>query len=198
MSERRTNEERSLASRRAIVSAARDLFGRHGYDGTSLTDIAAAAALTTGAVYHHWPGKREVLHAVVDDIHHDLAMRVARVRRAGQPPLAQLSAASRVFLRLCTEPAVSRILLLDGPAVLGAQAWHELDQRWWLTPTEDLLRQAAAERHLTVAGDPRLLAVALLGAVTALGRAVADGQASVRRSESTLAALLHGRTAAGS
>jgi AcrR family transcriptional regulator len=145
------------------------------------------------AIYHHWRGKRNVFAAVVDDVHRGLALRVARVRRADQPPLAQLLAASRVYLRLCTEPEVARILLVDGPAVLGAQQWHDLDQRWWLAPTEDLLKRAAVEHDL-LDGDPRLLAVALLGALTALGRAVASDRARLRRSESALSTLLDGLT----
>jgi AcrR family transcriptional regulator len=194
MLERRTNEDRSAASRRAIVSAARQLFGRQGYDATSLTGIAAAASLTTGALYHHWPGKRDVFRAVVDDVHRDLALRIARVRRAGQPPRAQLLAAARVFLRLCADAEVARILLVDGPAVLGAQEWHDLDQRWWLAPTQTLLEQAAAEHDL-VNGDSRLLAVALLGAMTALGRAVATDRTGLRRSEAAVTTLLDGLAA---
>jgi AcrR family transcriptional regulator len=193
MSERRTNLERTQASRGAILSAARQLFGRQGYDATSLTDIAAAAALTTGAVYHHWPGKRAVFRAVVNDVHRELAVRAARVHRAGQPPLTQLLAVSRAYLRLCADAEVARILLVDGPAVLGAQEWLDLDQRWWLAPTQALLEQAAAE-HALVDGDPRLLALALLGALTALGRAVASDRSGLRRSESALATLLNGLT----
>jgi AcrR family transcriptional regulator len=199
MSERRTNQERSQASRRAIVSAARQLFGRYGYDATSLTDIATAASLTTGALYHHWSGKRDVFRAVVDDVHRELAVRVARVSRPGQPPRAQLLAASRVYLRLCAEPEVAQILLVDGPAVLGAPQWRVLDHRWWLAPTQALLEQAAAEDDLVeghlVEDDLRLLAVALLGAITALGHAVASDRTGLRRSESVLSALLDGITA---
>lgn len=59
------------------------------------------------------------------------------------------------FLRRCTDRDVARILLTDGPAILGG-AWDELDQRWWLGPSEDLLRQAMAEGSLVTA-DPHLL-----------------------------------------
>jgi len=55
--------------------------------------------------------------------------------------------------------------------VLGP-VWDEVGQRWWLGPTEDLLRQAMDEGGL-VATDSRLLATALLGSLTALGRVVA-------------------------
>lgn len=190
----RTRQQRSATSRRAVVSAARQLFGQQGYDGTSLVDIAAAASLTTGALYHHWRGKRDLFGAVVEDVHRDLALRVARLRRTGQPPLDQLLAASRVYLRQCAEPEVARILLIDGPAVLGVREWQEVDQRWWLAPTRGLLERAAAEQVL-VDGDPGLLALALLGALTALGRAVASDQAGLRRAESALTGLLAGLAA---
>jgi hypothetical protein len=60
-----------------------------------------------------------------------------------------------------------------------------------LAPTRALLEQAAAE-HVLIDGDPGLLALALLGALTALGRAVASDQAGLRRAESALASLLAG------
>lgn len=85
--------------------------------------------------------------------------------------LQRFEHAGMMFLRRCSNPDVARILLVEAPAILGA-AWDELDRRWWLGPTEELLRQAMAEGGL-LAADPYLLARALLGSLTALGRAIA-------------------------
>jgi len=83
-------------------------------------------------------------------------------------------------------------LLTDAPAILGP-AWDELDQRWWLGPTEELLRQAMTEGTL-VATDPRLLATALLGSLTALGHTIAahPDSATQHVAESVLLTLTQG------
>ena len=58
---RRTKEEAAL-TRAAIVDAGLACFDRHGIAGTTLHDIAAAAGVTKGAVYHHFRGKHAILH----------------------------------------------------------------------------------------------------------------------------------------
>lgn len=171
MKVRRSNEERSRSTRAQLLDTARGLFAEQGYAATSMAGVAAAAQLSTGALYHHWPTKQNLLAAVVSAIHHRLATEIAETVPADAPALQRFEHAGMVFLRRCSDRDVARILLTDGPAVLGV-AWDELDQRWWLGPTEELLRQAMAEGSLVTA-DPHLLATALLGSLTALGRAIA-------------------------
>ncbi len=171
MKVRRSNEERSRSTRTQLLDAARRLFADQGFTATSITQVAAAAQLSTGALYHHWSTKQELLAAVVSALHHDLAVEIAGCVPEGSSPLARFEYAASVFLRRCGERDVGRILLVDGPATLGA-VWVELDQRWWLGPTEELLRHAIDDGEL-LAADPRLLATALLGSLTALGRSIA-------------------------
>jgi AcrR family transcriptional regulator len=170
MKVRRTNAERSRSTRAQLLDAARRLFADQGFAATSITQVAAAAQLSTGALYHHWSTKQEILAAVVSGLHHELAVEIAGCVPAGVSPLARFEYAALVFLRRCGERDVGRILLVDGPAILG-EVWAELDQRWWLGPTEEVFRQAIDEGEL-VAADPRLLATALLGSLTALGRTI--------------------------
>jgi AcrR family transcriptional regulator len=49
--------EKSERSQFAILQAALQLFSKQGYRGTSIREIAAAAGLSTGNVYHHFPIK---------------------------------------------------------------------------------------------------------------------------------------------
>ena len=178
MSVRRTNAERSGSTRARLVGAARELFAEHGFADTSISRVADRAGVSTGAVYHHWRGKQELMAAVVSALHHDIAVEVVRGDPGeGSSALARFERASAVFLRRCADPDVGRTLLVEAPAVLGAQAWAELDRRWWQGPTEALLREAMDRREIG-AGDPRLLAAALLGALTALGRGVAGDPAA--------------------
>ncbi|WP_172383353.1 TetR/AcrR family transcriptional regulator [Streptomyces sp. MNP-20] len=80
MSPRRSNAERTETTRAQLIGTARQLFGDRGYSATTIAEIARSAGLTTGALYHHWPGKEALLVDVVHDIHRELA---ARIRSGG-------------------------------------------------------------------------------------------------------------------
>ncbi len=168
MYERRSNEQRSRDTRDALVRAARTMFAERGYRATSLVEIAEAAEVTTGAVYHHWPGKRGLLTDIVVSFNRELTRDVARRLPAQAPPLARIRIAAELFLHLCAEPGVGRLLVLDAPSALGLEAWLAIDERWWLRPTEQALTAAGVP-----AADSRWTAAAFLGALTALGREVA-------------------------
>ncbi|HEY0812861.1 MAG TPA: TetR family transcriptional regulator [Pseudonocardia sp.] len=176
MSLRRTNADRSSSTRAHVIAASRSLFAAVGCADTSMAQIAAAAGVSTGALYHHWATKNELLAAVVSDLHREIAAEIRTATGARRSPLQRFEAAAAVFLRRCADRDVGRILLVEGPGILGDR-WDELDRRWWLTPTEDLLNEAVAAGELTTE-NPRLLAMALLGSLTALGRHVARSSAS--------------------
>ncbi|QCX74450.1 HTH-type transcriptional regulator TtgR [Streptomyces sp. YIM 121038] len=76
MSPRRSNAERTETTRAQLIDTARQLFGDRGYSATTIAEIARSAGLTTGALYHHWPGKEALLVDVVHDIHRELAVRI--------------------------------------------------------------------------------------------------------------------------
>ncbi|MFE3176139.1 TetR/AcrR family transcriptional regulator [Amycolatopsis sp. NPDC059090] len=183
---RRTNEERSRTTRHDLVEAGRRLFAAQGYTGTSLAQIAAAAGITTGAVYHHWENKQELFCAVVEQVHADLH-RVLRSRSGAGTPSDRLKASGSIFLRRCADPAVGRILLVDGPSVLGQERWRNLDEQWWREPTIALLREAGSS-----GGGVEELAVALLGSLTALGQEIANdpGPARIRRCQQAYRTLV--------
>ena len=62
---RRTQAERSEATRRRILDAAVGLLGERGYAGLRTGDVAAAAGTSKGALTHHFPSKDELTVAVV-------------------------------------------------------------------------------------------------------------------------------------
>lgn len=53
-------QQRSEETRGRILAAARDLFARNGYDATGVAEICAAAGVSKGAFYHHFPSKHDV------------------------------------------------------------------------------------------------------------------------------------------
>lgn len=64
--DRMTQEERSEKSKQHILDAALKLFSHKGYGATSVRDIAEAAGLSKGNVYHHFPDKETIFRALLD------------------------------------------------------------------------------------------------------------------------------------
>ena len=118
--------ERSRATRERLIANARTLFGKRGYAAVGTEEIVRAAGVTRGALYHQFAGKEALFAAVVEAVEADTTGRVATEASAAGDPLAELRAGCRAFLAACADPEVERILLLDGPAVLGWDRWREI------------------------------------------------------------------------
>ncbi len=127
MGTRRTQEERSAATSRAGIKAARHLFGKRGYASVSMADVVARANRSKGAIYHQFADKQDLLRAVVDQIEGEIADEI-RERIAGvEDPLDALVAGCGIFLDRCLDPIALRIVILDAPAVLGWPALRAID-----------------------------------------------------------------------
>ncbi len=125
----RTQAQRSEDTRRALVTAGRELFAARGYDDVGAEEIVRAAGLTRGALYHHFPcGKPGLLEAVYERLEAESTERVARVVLDSEmhSPLAAMKAGVAAFLDECAEPGFQRIVLHDAPAVLGWDRWREI------------------------------------------------------------------------
>jgi AcrR family transcriptional regulator len=176
------------------MAAGRQLFATHGYEAVSSEQIVAAAGVTRGALYHHFDGKRGLFAAVFEQVEAELAGRfdVSGLGEAG--PLQTLLVEVDQFLDLSLESDFQRIALLDGPAVLGWEAWHEVESRYGLALVEAALRAAmdAGEiRELPVAE----LSLACLGAFMEVALQLArapDTEAARERAGVTMRALLEG------
>jgi AcrR family transcriptional regulator len=102
--QRMQREEKSERSRRVVLDASLDLFARHGYRATSVRDIAEAAGVSTGNVYHHFPDKEAIFMTLLDELLTITDTRRFPFRRAlinGQFPdnLEELGAAARESIR---------------------------------------------------------------------------------------------------
>jgi AcrR family transcriptional regulator len=120
--------EKGKATRDALVSVARELFGERGYDGTSIGAVLAAAGVARGALYHHFATKEELFDAVLDREVARVSAAATEAARAASSPLESLRAGCATWLRVALDPAVQRIVLLDPPAVVGWTRWRELDE----------------------------------------------------------------------
>jgi len=182
-STRRSNRDRTEATRADLIAAARKLFTEKSYAETGTPEIVAAAGVTRGALYHQFADKRELFAAVFEQVEAEVTQRTARaaVASGATDPLAVLRVGALGWLEACSEPEVQRIVLLDGPAVLGWAAWREIGMRYALGLVENELQEAVDAGSL--APQPvSALAHVLMGALdeAALYVATADDQDAAR------------------
>ena len=107
-------------TRAKLVAAARQAFGTVGYAEASMDDFTAAAGLTRGALYHHFGDKKGLLQAVIAEIDAEMDGALCAISRQGAPTAGRvLSTSGSAYIEMALEPEIQRIMLRDGPAVLG-------------------------------------------------------------------------------
>jgi AcrR family transcriptional regulator len=185
---RRTAQE-AAETRAALLLAARSLFAEKGFIDATLEEVGARAGVTTGAVYHHFRDKRELFATVFLELEQELdaTARAAAVSAAGGPPREAFLAGCRAYLEFAQRADFHRIVLVDGPAVLGPAGWHAADSQLGL-PTLEAAVKALIATRLIAPQPPRPLAVALFGALNEAGFALARGEPGLDL-ESALAAV---------
>src|ERR1700712_697584 len=141
---RRTQRERSEYTRSALLSAARSFFGRFGYNNTNADDVAKAASLTRGALYHHFSSKQDLFEALTIQLASELKIETVRSVQEALGAATELQMRSptrdiasiawegillslKTYLELVSkDEELRQILLIDGPAVLGWETWRAI------------------------------------------------------------------------
>lgn len=124
----RTNRERTETTRQALLDAARALFVSKGYSDTSTPDICAWTETTRGALYHHFADKRDLFRHVLLREAEAVTADILASTPDGLSPRAALIAGSEAYLDAMTVPGRTRLLLIDGPAVLGRAEMLAMDE----------------------------------------------------------------------
>lgn len=189
---RRTNKERSESMRQALIDAARSLFVEKGYAETATPEIVSVAGVTRGALYHHFEDKKALFRTVVEREAADVAAEIDAAAPPGGDPRASIIDGSKAYFDAMARPGRTRLLLLDGPAVLGAGAMRAIDGE----TAEASLREGL---RVLLSGTPNsgnldMLAILLSAA---FDRAVLAIETGADRSgcEDAIAALIDGLTA---
>jgi AcrR family transcriptional regulator len=117
-----------LETRAKLMAAGRKAFAEAGYADASMDDFTAAAGLTRGALYHHFGDKKGLFQAVVSQIDTEMAERL-RQRAARAPSRWEGFIEEGIgYIEMALEPEIQRIVLRDGPAVLGdPSSWPSAD-----------------------------------------------------------------------
>jgi AcrR family transcriptional regulator len=134
----RTKAQQREQTTAGLVAEARPLFARDGFERVKVADVARRAGVTTGALYHHFGSKRGLFRSALEHVHEEVAERITDAT-ADLEPWDQLVVGCAAFLEAATEPEAQRIMLIDGPAVLGWSTWRELDAATSMRLLEEVL-----------------------------------------------------------
>lgn len=144
--ERRSQADRSTTTRDSLVRVAGQLFAEHGYAGVGTEAIVRAAGVTRGALYHQFADKSELFAAVVEAIEAEVMASIdTAVATSGLADVVELmKRGTDTWLDACSDPRISRVMLVDAPSVLGWERWREIGLRHGMGMVQGLLSQAMA------------------------------------------------------
>ena len=189
----------SATTRRALVDVAERLFTEHGYAGTSLDAIVAGADVTKGALYHHYSGKQALFEAVFEKVESAGAQQIQSSLTGHEDPWDKAIAGLRAFLDVVRQPSYSRIVVQDGPSVLGHERFREQEERSTFDYVLDIVRAVldAGEWHVDAALEQTFARI-FFGAMSSSGAAVStadDADTEAERVELAIGFILSGMRA---
>lgn len=190
MATQRERRERTVA---AIVTAAYPLLVTHGYASVRVDDIVEAAGVAKGAFYHHFASKQALFDHLVDHAQREIATAMSAHPRPAPLTAADLAEVLEDYLRAASRPDRRRVLLVDGPEVLGWERWREIDNRHFAGMTRAAIAMIVPERTPDdrIDAATRLILGAVMEAALETGRA-ADPDAAVALHGGVLRGLLDG------
>lgn len=162
-------------TRAKLVAVARRLFAERGFHGTTADQLIDAAGLTRGTLYRDFADKRDLFRAVLEAVEQSLGATVAASLRPEDTASEQRRASLAAFLHACLDPEVRRIVILEGPVVLGWEEWREIDSRYSLGFVQGLL-ESEMQAGLRPRQPVRPLAHLIVGAMNEAGLAVASAR----------------------
>jgi AcrR family transcriptional regulator len=189
-------QQYSASTKRALVDVAEDLFTESGYANTSLDAIVAGARVTKGALYHHFSGKQALFEAVFERVEADASKAINRALRGRKDPWEKAAAGVRAFLVVIQEERYRRVVIQDGPAVLGYERFREQEERSTFGAVVDIVREVidAGDWELDE-GMLQTFARIFFGAMSSAGESVAsapDPELAASRVEAAIGLILSG------
>jgi AcrR family transcriptional regulator len=186
----------SATTKRALVEAAEELFTDHGYANASLDMIVAGAQVTKGALYHHFSGKQALFEAVFERVEADASRTIQRALKGKRDPWEKALAGLRAFLTIVQEPRYRRIVIAEGPSVLGYERFREQEERSTFANVVDIVRSVLNAGTWEL-DEPMLQTFARIffGTMSAAGEVVAtsaDPELAARRVEAAVGFMLAG------
>jgi len=189
----RPRNEMIAETRAKLIQAARQAFGSVGYAGASMDDFTSAAGLTRGALYHHFGDKKGLLQAVIAEIDAEMSRRMHAISAKAKDPWRGFVDENIAYIEMALEPEIQRIVMRDGPAVLGDPSTWPSQGECNRSMTESLRRLKSEGFIIDV--DPEGAARLLSGAALHAAQWIAHSDnpaATAKRAVKAFKALLDG------
>jgi AcrR family transcriptional regulator len=142
------NVARGEATRGQLVAIATRMFAERGYEDTSIEAVLREAGVSRGSLYHHFASKEALFEAVADEVETSVGAQTVAAASGSAGPVEALRAGFLAWIRLAGDPVVRRILLIDGPSVLGWERWRAMEERHALGLIRAVLQLIADEGKL--------------------------------------------------
>jgi TetR/AcrR family transcriptional regulator, acrAB operon repressor len=158
---------------KAIQDHAFHLFGRYGYEGVSIGDIAQAAKLSKGALYWHFSGKAELYLQCLGRLHGLFRQYIFDPMTRTEDPVASVLYLFRGLEQIVRDPTLEQGIagywlipaLPETEAMLAAQAAFERASQEVI---EEALRRGVAQGHFDLAGDLEDISRAMISLMEAV------------------------------
>lgn len=186
--------EDSLLTIRRILEIARNHFTEKGYANVALEKVVKEANLTRGAIYHHFKNKTGLFSAVFEDVQKEIAEHIEKEAMKSEDLWQQLLDGCRAFLMAASDMRNHKVLLIDGPAVLGWDTFRKMDQKYSMSLLKAQL-QLMQEHKLIKSVSPDSLTHCLSGAMNEAVLWIAehpDQQQAINEVMETLESFLEG------
>jgi AcrR family transcriptional regulator len=148
---------------RAVYQAAK-VFARRGYDQTTMQELASTMGLATGALYHYFGAKEQLLRAICDQLIDPLLQRAQELMAADDPPRDQLRGLVRMWVAHVVEHRDHMLVFQQERHVIeSGQSWRGVRAR--RKAFERLVAELLGPALAADGRDDRLVLLALLGMV---------------------------------
>ncbi|MGH3448827.1 MAG: TetR/AcrR family transcriptional regulator [Nocardioidaceae bacterium] len=182
------------STRTALVTCATEIFADHGYAGTSLDEVVAAAQVTKGALYHHYSGKQALFEAVFEDLQEQAVSQIRSEIKRERDPWDRAAVGVRAFMNVCAEPHFRRIVMQEAPVALGYERFREADERHTYGLVRGIVAKVLEPQDVPESIVETFTRV-FYGATSAAGMSVAlsdDPEAAGREVETVIGIVLAG------
>ena len=191
-----TSRRISASTKRTLIDLARVLFTENGYASTSLDVIVARAEVTKGALYHHFSGKQALFEAVFEDLEQEAVRIVEQAMKDVRDPWDRAIEGLRSFLGAVQDPSYRRLVIQEGPAVLGYERYREHEERSALAVVQDIIESTVGALGQDLTDDFKATwSRIFMGALSAAGEDVslsADPEAAASRVEVLIGLIFSG------
>ncbi|WP_375002881.1 TetR/AcrR family transcriptional regulator [Aeromicrobium sp. CTD01-1L150] len=181
-------QDYSSSTKKALLDNAAQLFTAHGYAGTSLDEVVAAARVTKGALYHHFPSKLALFESVFLRLQEETTQQIQDRINSAKDPWDRAQIGLAAFLEACQQPQFRRICMQEGPVALGHERWSDAERVAELgivkNTVDDLLDDLGGGGDLAEA-----FAAIFYGAIRSASEYVADAEDAEHAAEQVQASI---------